>query len=46
LVIRDKSLAEKYAANWKAHLEHSEPYAGRGLDAAPVEKPARKRKAA
>jgi phosphatidylserine/phosphatidylglycerophosphate/cardiolipin synthase-like enzyme len=29
LVIRDKALAEKYLANWKAHAEHSEPYAGR-----------------
>jgi phosphatidylserine/phosphatidylglycerophosphate/cardiolipin synthase-like enzyme len=24
LVIRDKALAEKYAANWKLHAEHSE----------------------
>jgi phosphatidylserine/phosphatidylglycerophosphate/cardiolipin synthase-like enzyme len=29
LVIRDRPLAEKYLANWKAHAEHSEPYAGR-----------------
>ena len=29
LVIRDKSLAEKYKSNWKAHAEHSEEYAGR-----------------
>jgi phosphatidylserine/phosphatidylglycerophosphate/cardiolipin synthase-like enzyme len=26
LVIRDKGIAEKYVANWKAHLEHSEVY--------------------
>ncbi len=26
LVIRDKALATKYAANWKAHADHSEPY--------------------
>ena len=45
LVIRDKALADKYAANWKAHLDHSEPYAGRGMDEQPA-KPARKRKAA
>ena len=30
LVIRDQGLAEKYAANWKAHAEHSEAYEGRG----------------
>jgi phosphatidylserine/phosphatidylglycerophosphate/cardiolipin synthase-like enzyme len=30
LVIRDAALAERYAANWKAHLDHSERYAGRG----------------
>lgn len=29
LVIHDKELAEKYAANWKAHLAHSENYEGR-----------------
>ena len=29
LVIRDRALAEQYPANWKAHAEHSEPYAGR-----------------
>ena len=29
LVIRDKALADKYAANWQAHVEHSEPYEGR-----------------
>ena len=43
LVIRDKALAEKYVANWQTHVEHSEPYAGRGEDAAaPARKPARK----
>jgi phosphatidylserine/phosphatidylglycerophosphate/cardiolipin synthase-like enzyme len=26
LVIRDKTIADKYAANWRAHEEHSEPY--------------------
>jgi len=26
LVIRDRALAEKYAANWKLHAEHSQPY--------------------
>lgn len=26
LVIDDAALAKKYTANWKAHLEHSEPY--------------------
>ena len=25
-MIRDKTIAEKYAANWQAHAEHSEPY--------------------
>ncbi|HWB10336.1 MAG TPA: cyclase family protein [Pirellulales bacterium] len=29
LVIRDRPLAEKYAANWQAHLLHSEGYEGR-----------------
>ena len=29
LVIRSPELAAKYAANWKVHAEHSEPYAGR-----------------
>ena len=28
-MIRDATLAEKYAANWKAHAEHSEAYEGR-----------------
>jgi len=35
LVIRDAALAERYAANWKAHAEHSEAYEGRDGDAAP-----------
>ena len=43
LVIRDKALVAKCTANWQAHVEHSEPYTGRGADEA---KPARKRKAA
>jgi phosphatidylserine/phosphatidylglycerophosphate/cardiolipin synthase-like enzyme len=29
LVIQDPVLAEKYAANWKVHADHSEPYAGK-----------------
>jgi phosphatidylserine/phosphatidylglycerophosphate/cardiolipin synthase-like enzyme len=28
LVIRDKTLAEKYAANWKLHAEHSKLFKG------------------
>jgi len=46
LVIRDEALAAKYAANWRAHVEHSDVYEGRHEDAIPAEKPARKRKAA
>ena len=46
LVIRDNALAEKYAANWQAHAEHSEPYQGRSGDNVPAEKKPRKRKAA
>ncbi len=30
LVIHDRSLAERYLANWHDHEAHSEPYAGRG----------------
>jgi phosphatidylserine/phosphatidylglycerophosphate/cardiolipin synthase-like enzyme len=29
LVIEHPALAEKYAANWKAHADHSETYAGK-----------------
>jgi phosphatidylserine/phosphatidylglycerophosphate/cardiolipin synthase-like enzyme len=29
LVIRSPELAAKYAANWKVHADHSEPYGGR-----------------
>jgi phosphatidylserine/phosphatidylglycerophosphate/cardiolipin synthase-like enzyme len=29
LIIRDKSLAERYTSNWRAHAEHSEAYRGR-----------------
>jgi phosphatidylserine/phosphatidylglycerophosphate/cardiolipin synthase-like enzyme len=29
LVIQDSALAEKYAANWKVHSDHSEAYAGK-----------------
>lgn len=30
LVIRDRRIAEKYTANWKAHAEHSEKYEVKG----------------
>lgn len=30
LVIRDAELAAKYAANFRAHLDHSEPYTPKG----------------
>ncbi|MGA2620272.1 MAG: phospholipase D family protein [Thermoguttaceae bacterium] len=30
LIIRDKALAAKYTANWKAHAEHSSTYTGSG----------------
>ena len=46
LVIRDTTIAEKYTSNWDKHVEHSEPYTGRGGDGLPAEKPARRRKAA
>jgi phosphatidylserine/phosphatidylglycerophosphate/cardiolipin synthase-like enzyme len=46
LVIRSPELAKRYADNWTVHLVHSEPYTGRRSEAAPVAKPARKRKAA
>jgi phosphatidylserine/phosphatidylglycerophosphate/cardiolipin synthase-like enzyme len=29
LVLEDRSLAARYAENWRAHAEHSEPYTGR-----------------
>jgi phosphatidylserine/phosphatidylglycerophosphate/cardiolipin synthase-like enzyme len=29
LVIRDRGLAARYAANWREHAAHSKPYAGR-----------------
>ena len=29
LILQDATLADKYAANWKAHAEHSEPYIGK-----------------
>ncbi len=32
LVIHDPLLAATYAANWKAHAAHSEPYEGRGSE--------------
>jgi phosphatidylserine/phosphatidylglycerophosphate/cardiolipin synthase-like enzyme len=47
LVIRDATLAEQYAANWKAHAEHSEAHEGRNDEGTvPAEKKPRKRKAA
>lgn len=30
LVIQDPALAIKYTTNWHAHLQHSEPYLGKG----------------
>jgi phosphatidylserine/phosphatidylglycerophosphate/cardiolipin synthase-like enzyme len=42
LVVQDAGLAEKYAANWKVHAEHSESYAGRGEEADPLLKPREK----
>jgi phosphatidylserine/phosphatidylglycerophosphate/cardiolipin synthase-like enzyme len=52
LVICDPSLADRYAANWQAHLLHSEPYEGRspsrlqktGNDRPPSEAASRSRK--
>lgn len=38
LVIRDPALADTYAANWRVHAAHSDPYAGRGTE--PLLKPA------
>ncbi len=29
LIINDKDLAERYAANWKEHAEHSDAYQGK-----------------
>jgi phosphatidylserine/phosphatidylglycerophosphate/cardiolipin synthase-like enzyme len=29
LVLRDRSLADKYERNWQTHFAHSQPYAGR-----------------
>lgn len=34
LVIRDRDLAAKYAANWETHLHHSQPYEGRAAASA------------
>jgi phosphatidylserine/phosphatidylglycerophosphate/cardiolipin synthase-like enzyme len=37
LVIRDVELAVKYLVNWRAHLEHSGPYASaRTMDQIPM----------
>jgi len=30
LIIRDKSLAEKYTKNWRDHAKHSGVYTGKG----------------
>jgi len=35
LVLQDAELAGKYAAHWKSHAEHSEPYLGRGEEGEP-----------
>ncbi len=45
LVIRSTELAKQYTANWRKHADHSEQYEGKGMEN-PVEKPAKKRKAA
>ncbi len=29
LVVKDKTLAERYSKNWQNHAGHSEPYTGR-----------------
>jgi phosphatidylserine/phosphatidylglycerophosphate/cardiolipin synthase-like enzyme len=31
LIIRDPVLAAQYPANWQAHAQHRQPYAGRGV---------------
>ena len=31
LIIRDKALAAQYIQNWQAHVQHSQPYVGRGM---------------
>jgi phosphatidylserine/phosphatidylglycerophosphate/cardiolipin synthase-like enzyme len=45
LVIRHATLAERYTANRKARAEHSEAYQGWGGDAAPGERPPRRKAA-
>jgi phosphatidylserine/phosphatidylglycerophosphate/cardiolipin synthase-like enzyme len=35
LVIRSPELAERYTANWNAHLQHSEKYEGKTVEDAP-----------
>ena len=36
LIIRDRSIAQRYLENWHEHQAHSEPYVGRGTeDSAP-----------
>jgi len=32
MIIKDKALAEKYAANWNEHAGHSEKYVGKGME--------------
>ena len=31
LIVRDQVLAGRYAQNWQAHAQHSQPYIGRGV---------------
>ena len=31
-MIRDSDLADKYHSNFDRHLEHSEPYKGKGVE--------------
>ena len=40
LVIRSPKLAAKYAANWKTHAEHSEPYKGKDKGYSETARPA------
>jgi hypothetical protein len=43
LILRSPELAEKYTANWSAHLNHSEKYTG-GERNAPRESEGRRRR--
>ncbi len=31
LIIRDQALAAPYIENWQAHVQHRQPYVGRGV---------------